>query len=367
MIIYGSYFGDKADIWSVGCILLELVLGHERFCDAWMTAYDYETLQDKQKFTSEIQKAVAKLPSLLDFSSHLNDFILCCLKLRSSDRISTRALCRHSWLNNGLASDVLEWESKTESRKSKSPTSLTSDNGSIGILSTSPSQYQSYVPNSGGLTVITKIDDNGAILKSTNSVNSPCSQLGANSKNAVHSSVDQEALKEMYIEERERRQIVDYIHSHPVEENHNMKLHLPPIEPATPSVNKARKILTKGNELAQRATEGNWNAAASTSSGTTPARNDFVTPVKSSNFDNGSTVGRLNSLVEEENSPMVPRRSLSPRFGNGNDVEMSPTSHQVGSDSLSSSIASLSGVLINGATPLTSPIHSQSHPFLQTN
>lgn len=42
MITHGSYYGDKVDIWSVGCILLELVLGHERFCDMWMTAYDYE-------------------------------------------------------------------------------------------------------------------------------------------------------------------------------------------------------------------------------------------------------------------------------------------------------------------------------------
>jgi serine/threonine protein kinase len=29
--MYGKYYGDKADIWSIGCILLELVL-----------AYDYE-------------------------------------------------------------------------------------------------------------------------------------------------------------------------------------------------------------------------------------------------------------------------------------------------------------------------------------
>jgi hypothetical protein len=42
MIMYGKYYGDKADIWSIGCILLELVLGHEKFCDLWMTAYDYE-------------------------------------------------------------------------------------------------------------------------------------------------------------------------------------------------------------------------------------------------------------------------------------------------------------------------------------
>ena len=38
MIMHGSYYGDKADVWSIGCILLELVAGHEKFCDIWMTA-----------------------------------------------------------------------------------------------------------------------------------------------------------------------------------------------------------------------------------------------------------------------------------------------------------------------------------------
>jgi serine/threonine protein kinase len=45
MITLGSYNGFSADIWSTGCILLELIFGHEKFCDLWMTAYDYEILQ----------------------------------------------------------------------------------------------------------------------------------------------------------------------------------------------------------------------------------------------------------------------------------------------------------------------------------
>lgn len=31
MIICGSYEGDKADVWSIGCILLELLFGHRRY------------------------------------------------------------------------------------------------------------------------------------------------------------------------------------------------------------------------------------------------------------------------------------------------------------------------------------------------
>jgi serine/threonine protein kinase len=30
MVTHGSYLGDQADIWSCGCILLELVLGHKK-------------------------------------------------------------------------------------------------------------------------------------------------------------------------------------------------------------------------------------------------------------------------------------------------------------------------------------------------
>ena len=56
MIIAGKYRGDKADIWSVGCILLELLFGHRKFIDIWMLAYDYEVLQDKELFTGAYKR-----------------------------------------------------------------------------------------------------------------------------------------------------------------------------------------------------------------------------------------------------------------------------------------------------------------------
>lgn len=31
MIMTGSYEGDKADVWSTGCILLELLFGRRRY------------------------------------------------------------------------------------------------------------------------------------------------------------------------------------------------------------------------------------------------------------------------------------------------------------------------------------------------
>jgi len=90
MIIQGSYFGDKVDIWSCGCIILELVLGHERFCETWMVPYDYEVMQDKVTFANEIKGTLGKLKVALDFSEELNSFIMQFLHMRASNRPSVK-------------------------------------------------------------------------------------------------------------------------------------------------------------------------------------------------------------------------------------------------------------------------------------
>ena len=41
----GAYTA-AVDVWSVGCILLEMMLGHARFGRVWMPAYKYDTLHD---------------------------------------------------------------------------------------------------------------------------------------------------------------------------------------------------------------------------------------------------------------------------------------------------------------------------------
>jgi len=98
MITEGRYYGDKVDIWSVGCILLELVLGHQRFCDSWMAAYDYEILQDKPKFKHEIAHTVSALPNHLQFSDDLNDFVLNILNLDVEKRSNSQQICKHAWV-----------------------------------------------------------------------------------------------------------------------------------------------------------------------------------------------------------------------------------------------------------------------------
>lgn len=56
-----GYNGFAADVWSLGCIMLELTRGHDDFCKLWMVSYDYDIIQDSQAFEISLKKAVAQL------------------------------------------------------------------------------------------------------------------------------------------------------------------------------------------------------------------------------------------------------------------------------------------------------------------
>lgn len=229
MITKGSYYGDKADIWSVGCVALELLLGHEVFCDIWMVAYDYVILQDKEAFKSAISDTVRRLgdgkqskntpapstpprttllrssstplPSprhvssgvLEDhgFSADLIGFIFKCLGLRSSERGSAKYLLGHAWLSES-ASVPLD--------RAESPLCL-----DVGA------QSSEDMFNEGVSTYLASPID----------VASSCSGVAS-----------------LHVSSRERKMMEDFNSHHGSEQ-----LHLPPLEPATPSISKLRKML----------------------------------------------------------------------------------------------------------------------------
>ncbi len=213
MIIHGSYYGDKADVWSIGCILLELVLGHEKFCDVWMTAYDYEVLQDKEVFTGTINETVQHLPEQLNFSDDLNSFILEFLQMKPSQRPTVRQLASHPWLNGMLNDDLTRQKSGRliNDNRPWSPTPL-SPNGSFSL------------------------DDSMA----------------------KEGLVAPDVIREAYgnLSEKERRQMEEYIMHHKNDPN---AIHLPPITPATPSIGQVKKILKNGTEVANRNFSGEGN------------------------------------------------------------------------------------------------------------
>lgn len=234
MIIHGSYYGDKADVWSTGCILLELVAGHEKFCDVWMTAYDYEVLKDKEKFTETINDTLDHLPEVLNFSPELNNFILKFLELSQSKRPSMAQLCGHLWLD-GLVDEELQ---------ARSALRLTENSMSLSNLSTLSTKYPHPF---GG--------------------DSPSQSLrNMLADETTEDGEDAEEGHRRYVEmifsnlsERERKHMQEYImhHKNDGPDTHHAQMHLPPIVPSTPSIGNAKKILRKGNEIAN----ANYSAA----------------------------------------------------------------------------------------------------------
>ena len=244
MIIHGAYHGDKADLWSVGCIMLELIMGHEQFCDLWMTSYDFDVLQDKGKFTDEIGTAVAALPEHLEanFPADLNSFLLALLKVRSSERMNTEEVVKDAWLEGMVLSAQLGDEDEQETQFGTLSLEIPGPSTPLMLEVGSPSHTM------GLRTGVPSPSIHGAAL----------SQRSAE----VDKSVLRNASQAM--EGRARHHLLAHnVNSDSSEKSkHTLsaegsalggkgttthhEIHLPPIDPPTPSVGKARKFLNKG-------------------------------------------------------------------------------------------------------------------------
>ena len=226
MVSKGVYYGDKADMWSLGCVMLELILGHEVFCDTWMVAYNYVALQDKVSFSNGVQDALAKLnehsssprricsslskdsiyqspcstprievgPGMLmsrGFSEGLISFLFKCLCVRASERTTARRLFNHSWIECEVENcgDTFDIDCTLAVSNSKSYDDLES------------------------------------------SMSSPLSSL------SIHINTSLGALNPL--SNKERKMMEDFNSHH----ESNEHLHFPPLEPVTPSVSKLRKML----------------------------------------------------------------------------------------------------------------------------
>ena len=97
MLIKKSYNGNLADIWSIGAIMLEMLVGHITFEKIWMTAYDYDILQDSYLFETSMKTVRSNLIHHLPYSEDLNDLILNLLTIEPSDRIRLNDIKTHKW------------------------------------------------------------------------------------------------------------------------------------------------------------------------------------------------------------------------------------------------------------------------------
>jgi len=226
MLTHSFYHGEKADVWSLGCILLEMVLGHEKFCDFWMVAYDYEVLQDPLGFKGIISDTVESLPDVLKFSDNLNSFILNMLKIDPKDRLSIREVWESPWL---------------KAMKSNSPSSP---------LSRAASSSRAASPRADSdvecMTHDPPTSARGGSL--------PLSLDVSRQQPRANSLTNQSA--------RERKLLEDFNVTQgqggggESKGESGKEIRLPPIEPPTPNIKGARKILQKGAKLVKNADTG---------------------------------------------------------------------------------------------------------------
>jgi serine/threonine protein kinase len=158
-----------------------------------MGSYDYEVLQTVRNFSDEIETTVKQLPQELQFTSALNQFIIRMLSLDPSARPSAGDLCRLEWMREKIGHLPTEFDLK---------------------------------------------------LRSEPPVNHSQSRVSArspgNSSNMLKAAMSN----------RERQMMQEYgkAGGHPKGE-----VNLPPIEPTTPSITKARKIMKQGEQLVKKA------------------------------------------------------------------------------------------------------------------
>lgn len=64
-----EYDGSKIDAFSLGCVLLELVLGHGSFDSIWMVPYSNESMSDRAAFRNNLNLALGQLRLLPEMAS----------------------------------------------------------------------------------------------------------------------------------------------------------------------------------------------------------------------------------------------------------------------------------------------------------
>jgi serine/threonine protein kinase len=99
-----QYDGFAADIWSVGCIMLELIRGHDEFCTCWMSAYEYNILNDQSAFERSLKSALEVLQKQREvntISNHgsisMEEFLLKLLVLEPSKRLTAAEILNCTW------------------------------------------------------------------------------------------------------------------------------------------------------------------------------------------------------------------------------------------------------------------------------
>merc|ERR1711871_647447 len=88
MICGDGYNGLQADVFSVGAIILELVLSHDNFTDEWMPAYDFDLLHKPDEFRAAIGARIDAVTDRDEFPAALRDLLKKTLTLEEKQRLT---------------------------------------------------------------------------------------------------------------------------------------------------------------------------------------------------------------------------------------------------------------------------------------
>lgn len=211
MILYGDrkYDGFAADVWSVGCVMLELTRGHDEFCRIWMTSYDYNKLQCEHKFEESLCQAVENVHNnqseeVVDKERDLVEFLRRVLVLDPSKRLRTAEMLLHPWLF-----------------------------------------YQDFSINERQNPIQISQDDNLSQSSGKNSESDSDETIQMRSKrNLFRNSFSSRARKHFAgSKDREINRVV-------LSNTDEIEIRLPPVEPETPSFKEAKRTMMEGKKIA---------------------------------------------------------------------------------------------------------------------
>ncbi len=102
MILENAFEGRQADMWSLGCIILEITLG---FTQDWIDSYD-QTESNPSGFRRGLENCLEEIaPEHYPRHKKLLDIIHGCLSIERMKRISSSEAMGHPWLQNIGKSD----------------------------------------------------------------------------------------------------------------------------------------------------------------------------------------------------------------------------------------------------------------------
>ncbi len=236
IIAEGGYNGFAADIWSVGCIMLELTRGHDEFCRLWMTSYDYDILQEDMRFEESLRQAVSSIENYASHSNEMdtmNTFQKQLLKILPEARITASDMLSHPWLK--LSKRSFEYQSSLDR----------SDSKDMNFKS-------AHEPSSNG---ICHSNLNSETLENNKSLSKRGKRSifrnSFSSRARKHFAGTNEFGDRVVLNDEQFNTLQESLHhdnkgsvgQRPIE------IRLPPIEPETPSFRMARRTIIEGDKI----------------------------------------------------------------------------------------------------------------------